>query len=220
MKARIAIAAGLTALSVICATPAFALKYAEPEHNLKVDPASVGQHMADVAFEMARRGHRVLVYTSARGYENPSNVYPKQETIDDLKGLGRWVAFGILGALLLGVGVMFLAIGALRGHIDQIGRRITGWALDEARAEAPLCLDIYAGNELLGQVVANRYCAECAWIGNGRHGFEFVPPEGLAFAPGSVTVRRSRDGAVLSPSSALAQRLTRAQPRAGIRARR
>jgi autotransporter passenger strand-loop-strand repeat protein/autotransporter-associated beta strand protein len=98
-------------------------------------------------------------------------------------------------------------IGALRGHIDQIGRRITGWALDEACAEAPLCLDIYAGNELLGQVVANRYCAECAWIGDGRHGFEFVPPEGLAFAPGSVTVRRSRDGAALSPSSALARQV-------------
>src|SRR5438270_633442 len=26
------------------------------------DPASVGQHMSDVAFEMARRGHPVLVY--------------------------------------------------------------------------------------------------------------------------------------------------------------
>src|SRR5687768_15943333 len=33
------------------------------------DPASVGQHMADVAAEMARRGHRVKVYASARGYE-------------------------------------------------------------------------------------------------------------------------------------------------------
>ena len=44
------------------------------------DPASVGQHMADVAFEMARRGHRVLVYASERGYENPSVRYPKRET--------------------------------------------------------------------------------------------------------------------------------------------
>ena len=35
------------------------------------DPASVGQHMADVASEMARRGHRVHVYTANRGYENP-----------------------------------------------------------------------------------------------------------------------------------------------------
>ena len=41
-------------------------------------------------------------------------AYAKQETVDPLKGLGRYVAFGVLGALLLGIGVMFLAIGALR----------------------------------------------------------------------------------------------------------
>lgn len=46
------------------------------------DPASVGQHMADVAAEMARRGYRVNVYASARGYENPQNRYPARETID------------------------------------------------------------------------------------------------------------------------------------------
>jgi colanic acid biosynthesis glycosyl transferase WcaI len=45
------------------------------------DPASVGQHMADVAFEMAARGHRVVVYTSARGYEDPTVKYPKRETV-------------------------------------------------------------------------------------------------------------------------------------------
>lgn len=48
------------------------------------DPASVGQHMADVAVELARRGHRVRVYASARGYENPKLKYPKRE---DLKGV-------------------------------------------------------------------------------------------------------------------------------------
>jgi hypothetical protein len=75
--------------------------------------------------------------------------------------------------------------------------------------EAPVCLDIYAGSERFGQVVADRYRADlqAAGIGDGRHGFEFVPPAGLAFAPGAVTVRRSRDGAVLSPSSALARHL-------------
>jgi phosphate transport system substrate-binding protein len=39
MKASVAIAASLTALSVVLTTPAIALKYAEPEHQLKVDPA-------------------------------------------------------------------------------------------------------------------------------------------------------------------------------------
>src|SRR3954464_8803702 len=46
------------------------------------DPASVGQHMADVAREMARRGHRVVVYTSNRGYENPGLRYPSRERLD------------------------------------------------------------------------------------------------------------------------------------------
>lgn len=45
------------------------------------DPASVGQHIADVAFEMARRGHRVTVYTSARGYDDPTVKYPPRETL-------------------------------------------------------------------------------------------------------------------------------------------
>ena len=46
------------------------------------DPASVGQHIADAAAEMARRGYRVIVYASARGYDNPSKRYPSRETLD------------------------------------------------------------------------------------------------------------------------------------------
>src|SRR5690348_15983854 len=46
------------------------------------DPASVGQHIADVAQEMARRGHRVVVYTSNRGYENPGLRYPSRKNLN------------------------------------------------------------------------------------------------------------------------------------------
>lgn len=45
------------------------------------DPASVGQHIADVAVEMVRRGYRVQVFTSARGYDDPSITYPRRETL-------------------------------------------------------------------------------------------------------------------------------------------
>jgi glycosyltransferase involved in cell wall biosynthesis len=48
------------------------------------DPASVGQHMADVAVEMARRGHSVRVYTSGRGYDDATAHYPRRE---NLKGV-------------------------------------------------------------------------------------------------------------------------------------
>ena len=59
-------------------------------------------------------------------------AYTKQETLDPLKGLGRYVAYGVLGALLIGTGVMFLAIGALRAlEGDHRGPHFTGnwsWA--------------------------------------------------------------------------------------------
>ncbi|HEV8379602.1 MAG TPA: glycosyltransferase family 4 protein [Tepidisphaeraceae bacterium] len=49
------------------------------------DPASVGQHIADVAYELAKRNHRVLVYTSRRGFENPNAIYPARETINNVE---------------------------------------------------------------------------------------------------------------------------------------
>src|SRR5262245_40021051 len=45
------------------------------------DPACVGQHIADVAAEMVRRGYDVRVYTANRGYDDPSIKYPARETI-------------------------------------------------------------------------------------------------------------------------------------------
>lgn len=46
------------------------------------DPAATGQHLADVAEELVRRGHKVVVYTSSRGYDEPSIKYPMRETIN------------------------------------------------------------------------------------------------------------------------------------------
>ena len=43
------------------------------------DPAAVGQHIADVAETMASRGWRVIVYTARRGYDDPSQIYPRRE---------------------------------------------------------------------------------------------------------------------------------------------
>ena len=41
-------------------------------------------------------------------------AYAKQEATDPLKGLGRSVGFGLAGALLMGTGIGFLAMGLLR----------------------------------------------------------------------------------------------------------
>ncbi len=45
------------------------------------DPASVGQHIADAAAELSHRGYRVVVYASARGYDDPSTRYPSRERL-------------------------------------------------------------------------------------------------------------------------------------------
>jgi hypothetical protein len=41
-------------------------------------------------------------------------AYLRQETVVPLKQLGRYLAFGIAGSLLMGVGVLLLALGGLR----------------------------------------------------------------------------------------------------------
>ena len=49
------------------------------------DPMSVGQHLSDVARGMARRGHRVVVLTSERGYDDPTVRYPRFELQDGVE---------------------------------------------------------------------------------------------------------------------------------------
>jgi len=46
------------------------------------DPASVGQHIADAAAEMSRRGYHAVVYASARGYDDPTKRYPSREMLN------------------------------------------------------------------------------------------------------------------------------------------
>ncbi len=40
--------------------------------------------------------------------------YTKQETLDPIKGLGRFLAFGLAGALVGSVGLVLLLLGGLR----------------------------------------------------------------------------------------------------------
>ncbi len=43
------------------------------------DAMAVGQQLADAAEEMARRGWRVIVYTSNRVYDDPDIRFPSRE---------------------------------------------------------------------------------------------------------------------------------------------
>ena len=88
----------------------------------------------------------------------------------------------------------------LRGNIDQIGAgRIAGWAQNPDHPEMPVCLDILADGQLIGQILANRYRTdlETAGLGSGRHAFEFIPPGELRLSAHTVEVRRSLDGQLL-----------------------
>lgn len=58
-------------------------------------------------------------------------AYAKQETIDPLKGLGRFVSFGVGGAIALGVGLVLLLLSGLRALQTETGSTFTGnlsWA--------------------------------------------------------------------------------------------
>jgi colanic acid biosynthesis glycosyl transferase WcaI len=81
------------------------------------DPASVGQHIADVAFELVRRGYKVRVYTADRGYDDPSVRYPRHEI---LKGVDvRRMPFSSFGKKSLFTRVLgtasFMAQAVFRG---------------------------------------------------------------------------------------------------------
>lgn len=81
------------------------------------DPASVGQHMHDAAAEMVRRGMRVVVITSSRGYDDPSVGYPARETRDGVE-IHR-VSLSSFGKrsikLRLLAGTLFMLQAMLRG---------------------------------------------------------------------------------------------------------
>lgn len=85
------------------------------------DPASVGQHLADVAESMAARGYRVRVLTSRRGYDDPSQIYPSREMRNGVDIVRfPWSSFGKKTLLHRLIGqAFFLFQAALGGLFTQ-----------------------------------------------------------------------------------------------------
>jgi len=57
--------------------------------------------------------------------------YVRQETLDPLKGVGRFAAFGVGGSILIGFGLCLLALGGLRALQTETGSTFRGhlsWA--------------------------------------------------------------------------------------------
>ena len=52
--------------------------------------------------------------------------YARQETVDPLKGVGRYVAYGGIGVLLGSIGVILLLLAGLRALQTETGSTFTG----------------------------------------------------------------------------------------------
>ena len=52
--------------------------------------------------------------------------YAKQETIEPIKGLGRFIGFGVAGSICLAVGLLLLLLATLRGLQTETGRHLQG----------------------------------------------------------------------------------------------
>ena len=48
-------------------------------------------------------------------------AYARQETVDQLKGIGKWVGYGIVGASSLAIGIVLLVVGLLR-LLQDVGK--------------------------------------------------------------------------------------------------
>lgn len=53
-------------------------------------------------------------------------AYIKQETLDPVKGLGRFLAFGLAGSALVGLGLVILFLGVLRLLQEETGEAFDG----------------------------------------------------------------------------------------------
>jgi len=53
-------------------------------------------------------------------------TYAKQETVDPLKSMFRWVGFGVGGSLVLAIGLSLLGLAGLRALQTETGTMFTG----------------------------------------------------------------------------------------------
>jgi hypothetical protein len=57
--------------------------------------------------------------------------YAKQEALDPVKSLGRFIGFGVAGSLMLGFGAVIILLGGLRALQTETGSALQGnwsWA--------------------------------------------------------------------------------------------
>lgn len=72
------------------------------------------------------------LFSDIRQAEESSDVvdtivgYAKQETLEPLKGAGRWVLVGSIAAVFVSIGMVLVLLGALRLLVDLFGNAFDG----------------------------------------------------------------------------------------------
>jgi hypothetical protein len=74
--------------------------------------------------------------------------YARQETVEPLKGVGRYLGYGAIGALLVGIGVLLLMLSGLRALQTE-----TGDALDGTLSWVPYLIVLVVASALVGWAV-------------------------------------------------------------------
>lgn len=75
---------------------------------------------------MARRGNDKSLPAHATELWQLVVAYLKQETIEPVKALGRYVGFGAAGSVFLAVGLPLLVLATLRAAQTETGDHLTG----------------------------------------------------------------------------------------------
>jgi hypothetical protein len=75
---------------------------------------------------VTKRGDDASLANLAADLWDLVRAYAKQETIEPIKGIGRFVAFGLAGSALLGVGTVLLALAILRVLQSETGATFDG----------------------------------------------------------------------------------------------
>ncbi len=169
------------------------------------DPASVGQHMADVAIEMAHRGYRVVVLAANRGYDDPSMKYPSRELRDGVEI--RRVPLSSFGkkslALRLLAGALFVAQCVVRGMFT---RRLAGILVSTS---PPMCSTGALVIAMVRRVPVKYWVMDLnpdQMIALGRTREDSIPARVFNFL-NRLILRRASDVVVLDPF--MAERVNR-----------
>lgn len=91
--------------------------------------------------------------------------YVRQETVDPIRGIGRYIAFGVAGAVFVGTGAVLLGVGILRLLQTETAEHLTGsltWI-----PYAVVVAVLAAGGVVSLQAVGRRGSADRAERGGG-----------------------------------------------------